>query len=120
MGLELEARQMTTGTDSAEREAYEAALAAAPERKVPFTTVSGRPILPLYVPDDPSEAYDDQIGYPGQFPFTRGVHANLYRGRLWTMRQFAGFGSAADTNQRFKFLLEKGQTGLSTAFDLPT
>src|SRR2546428_1668027 len=92
----------TTGVDS-----YQTALAAAHERKIPFTTVSGRPILPLYVPDEPSENYDESIGYPGQFPFTRGVHANLYRGRLWTMRQFAGFGSAADTNQRFKFLLEK-------------
>src|SRR5262245_41718323 len=110
----------TTSDQTAAREAYDAALAAAPEREVPFTTVSGRPILPLYVPDQPSEAYDENIGYPGQFPFTRGVHANMYRGRPWTMRQFAGFGSAADTNQRFKFLLEKGQTGLSTAFDLPT
>src|SRR5947207_14440401 len=111
---------MSVDTSTTPREAYESALAAAPERKIPFTTVSGRPILPLYVPDEPSEAYDENVGCPGQFPFTRGVHANLYRGRLWTMRQFAGFGSAADTNQRFTFLLEKGQTGLSTAFDLAT
>ncbi len=111
---------MSTHTEQSVHEAWQTALAAASERKVPFTTVSGRPILPLYVPDEPSESFEENIGYPGQFPFTRGVHANLYRGRLWTMRQFAGFGSAADTNQRFKFLLEKGQTGLSTAFDLPT
>ena len=61
-----------------------------------------------------------ELGYPGQFPFTRGVHATMYRSRLWTMRQFAGFGTARQTNERFRFLLEKGQTGLSTAFDLPT
>ena len=63
---------------------------------------------------------DTDLGYPGQYPFTRGVHASMYRGRLWTMRQFAGFGTPRQTNERFKFLLEKGQTGLSTAFDLPT
>ncbi len=85
---------MAIGSAHTEREGYEAALAAAHERPVPFTTVSGRPILPLYVPDEPSEQHDENIGYPGQFPFTRGVHANLYRGRLWTMRQFAGFGTA--------------------------
>ena len=116
-------------TDTIPRGAYESwkqAVAATPERNVPFTTVSGRPIERLYKPADASGAeppWDestDPIGYPGQFPFTRGVHANMYRGRLWTMRQFAGFGTAADTNARFKFLLEKGQTGLSTAFDLPT
>src|SRR5207248_2717739 len=75
----------------------------------------------LYTPDslngfDP----DADLGYPGQYPFARGVHASMYRSRLWTMRQFAGFGTPRDTNQRFKFLLEKGQDGLSTAFDLPT
>ena len=83
--------------------------------------MSGRPIEPLYTPDD-LDGFDDhtEIGYPGQYPFTRGVHASMYRGRLWTMRQFAGFGTPRQTNERFKFLLEKGQTGLSTAFDLPT
>ena len=68
----------------------------------------------------PGDGGEHQVGEPGQFPYTRGIHRDMYRGRLWTMRQFAGFGSAEDTNQRFKFLLEKGQTGLSTAFDLPT
>jgi methylmalonyl-CoA mutase N-terminal domain/subunit len=115
---------MTIETRDKTSEVYQAALAAAPERDVPFTTVSGRPIQPLYLPADLPEAllaeYEEKLGYPGQFPFTRGIHANLYRGRLWTMRQFAGFGTAEETNQRFKFLLEKGQTGLSTAFDLPT
>jgi methylmalonyl-CoA mutase, N-terminal domain len=87
----------------------------------PFTTVSGRPIEPLYTADNLSDQGDAAgLGYPGQYPFTRGVHATMYRGRLWTMRQFAGFGTPRQTNERFKFLLEKGQTGLSTAFDLPT
>ncbi len=96
-------------------------LAASPPRPEPPTTVSGVPIEPLYTPDQLGD-FDPQrdLGYPGQYPFTRGVHASMYRSRLWTMRQFAGFGSARQTNERFKFLLEKGQTGLSTAFDLPT
>ena len=102
------------------RELWQASLAAAAEREVSLTTVSGRPIDPLYLPKELSPEYEAGLGYPGQFPFTRGIHANQYRGRLWTMRQFAGFGTAEETNARFKFLLEKGQTGLSTAFDLPT
>lgn len=86
-----------------------------------FTTVSGRRIRKLYVPEDlPSGHYDKEIGLPGAFPYTRGIHADMYRGKKWTMRQFSGFGSAEETNSRFKFLLEQGQTGLSVAFDLPT
>jgi len=96
------------------------ALAQARERDTSLTTVSGRPVEPLGLPDEITAEYEEKLGYPGQYPFTRGIHANQYRGRLWTMRQFAGFGSAEETNRRFKFLLEKGQTGLSTAFDLPT
>ncbi len=96
-------------------------LANSPAREQPPTTVSGRPIEPLYTQDDLNSFGDGtDLGYPGQYPFTRGVHATMYRGRLWTMRQFAGFGTPRQTNERFKFLLEKGQTGLSTAFDLPT
>ena len=96
-------------------------LANSPAREQPPTTVSGRPIEPLYTSDDLNGFRDEtDLGYPGQYPFTRGVHATMYRGRLWTMRQFAGFGTPQQTNERFKFLLEKGQTGLSTAFDLPT
>ena len=91
---------------------------ASPVREQPATTVSGRPIKPLYTADDLEDAIEP--GSPGEYPFTRGVHASMYRGRLWTMRQFAGFGTPRQTNERFKFLLEKGQTGLSTAFDLPT
>src|ERR687892_16472 len=92
--------------------------AATPERDALFTTVSGEPIEPLYMADDlpqPSE-----IGLPGEYPFTRGVYPSMYRGRLWTMRQFAGFGTAEETNERFHYLLEHGQTGLSTAFDMPS
>src|SRR5205085_1278911 len=84
-------------------------------------TVSGVPIEALYTPDSLNGfANDADLGYPGQYPFTRGVHASMYRSRLWTMRQFAGFGTPRQTNERFRFLLAKGQTGLSTAFDLPT
>src|SRR5690242_10873528 len=112
---------MASMTDTAARERWEKEAAAAPPRDVPPTTVSSVPIEPLYTPDnlngfDP----DADLGYPGQYPFTRGVHASMYRSRLWTMRQFAGFGTPRQTNERFRFLLEKGQTGLSTAFDLPT
>ncbi|REK09863.1 MAG: methylmalonyl-CoA mutase [Planctomycetota bacterium] len=93
----------------------------APPPVQPPTTVSSVPIDPLYTPDNLEDFdYDTELGYPGQFPYTRGVHATMHRGRLWTMRQFAGFGTARQTNERFKFLVAKGQTGLSTAFDLPT
>ena len=81
---------------------------------------SGIPIAPVYRPAHPEAAYAEQLGEPGQFPFTRGVQPNMYRGRFWTMRQYAGFGTAQETNTRFKLLLEAGQTGISTAFDLPT
>jgi methylmalonyl-CoA mutase, N-terminal domain len=91
------------------------------ERQDRFTTVSDEEIAPLYTPADVTDlAYARDLGDPGQFPYTRGIHATMYRGRLWTMRQFAGYGTARETNARFKFLLEQGQTGLSTAFDLPT
>lgn len=86
-----------------------------------FTSLSGEDIDVLYTPEDVKDIdHDKEIGFPGEFPYTRGIHHNLYRGKLWTMRQFAGFGSPEDTNGRFKYLLEHGQTGLSTAFDLPT
>src|SRR5262245_17184547 len=103
------------------RDRYDRALAAAPLRPEPPTTVSGVPIEPLYTPAHLAGFNAERdLGYPGQYPCTRGVHASMYRSRRWTMRQFAGFGTARQTNERFKFLLEKGQTGLSTAFDLPT
>src|SRR3954464_7755009 len=99
-------------------EGWEEAYRATPERDAPFTTLSGEPIRPLYTEADlPAQ---EQIGLPGQFPFTRGVYPSMYRGRLWTMRQFAGFGTSEETNERFRYLLGHGQTGLSTAFDMPS
>jgi methylmalonyl-CoA mutase, N-terminal domain len=89
-------------------------------RPVRFSTVSDMDLDPLYTPDDVTGSYDDALGNPGEFPYTRGVYGSMYRGRLWTMRQFAGFGLAEDTNARFHFLLGQGQDGLSTAFDMPT
>jgi methylmalonyl-CoA mutase N-terminal domain/subunit len=86
-----------------------------------FTSLSGRKLDICYTPEDVKETdYYNELSYPGEFPYTRGIHYNMYRGRLWTMRQFAGFGTPEDTNQRFKYLLTHGQTGLSTAFDMPT
>jgi methylmalonyl-CoA mutase N-terminal domain/subunit len=90
------------------------------ERDAPFSTISGEPIKALYTEEDLPADLDASIGLPGQFPFTRGVYPSMYRGRLWTMRQFAGFGTAEETNRRFHYLLEHGQTGLSTAFDMPS
>ena len=94
------------------------AYGLAPERDATFTTLSAEPVRPLYTERDLPSA--DRIGLPGGFPFTRGVYPSMYRGRLWTMRQFAGFGTAAETNERFRYLLDHGQTGLSTAFDMPS
>ncbi len=114
---------MATESEIRQSEAYQAwreAVERASTREASFTTQSGEPVEPLYLPPEIDERYEAQLGYPGQYPFTRGVYANMYRGRLWTTRQFAGFGKPADTNARFKFLLARGQTGLSTAFDLPT
>jgi methylmalonyl-CoA mutase, N-terminal domain len=102
------------------RRLWEEALQGAPLREADFTTLSGVPLKPAYGPDDVDLDYARDLGWPGQYPFTRGVHPTMYRGRLWTMRQFAGFGTAAQTNERFKFLLDHGQTGLSVAFDFPT
>ena len=90
------------------------------ERDFDFDTLSGKSQKTCYFPANPSNNYLQKIGFPGQFPFTRGVHSNLYRGKLWTMRQFAGFGTPKETNKRFKQLLKKGQTGLSVAYDMPT
>ncbi len=96
-------------------------LEKSPERAAKFTTISGYPIRRLYTPADLADwDADRDLGLPGAPPYTRGIHATMYRGRLWTMRQFAGFGTAEDTNQRFRYLLSQGQTGLSVAFDLPT
>ena len=104
-----------------ERETLAKTLARFPERLSEFTTVSGMPIERLYTPVDVEGLdYVKDLGFPGEFPFTRGVYPTVYRGRLWTMRQYAGFGTAEESNQRYKYLIEQGQTGLSVAFDLPT
>ncbi|MCK5766886.1 MAG: methylmalonyl-CoA mutase, partial [Candidatus Atribacteria bacterium] len=92
-----------------------------PERKELFVTGSGKEIERLYCPENiPELDYDKDLNFPGQYPYTRGVQPTMYRGRFWTMRQYAGFGTAEESNQRYKYLLEQGQTGLSVAFDLPT
>ncbi|MGE5282234.1 MAG: methylmalonyl-CoA mutase [Chloroflexota bacterium] len=90
------------------------------EREAEFTTMSGQPIAPLYGPEQAPADPEETIGAPGEYPFTRGPYESMYRGRLWTMRQFAGFGTVEETNERFHYLLDHGQTGLSTAFDMPT
>ena len=95
-------------------------LEKAPERKKEFRTSSGFVIDRVYTPEDVNPDYEGMLGYPGVYPFTRGVYPTMYRGRLWTMRQYAGFGTAEETNARYRYLLEQGQTGLSVAFDLPT
>ncbi|MFT4885156.1 MAG: methylmalonyl-CoA mutase N-terminal domain/subunit, partial [Natronomonas sp.] len=92
------------------------------ERKAEFTTdTGGQTVDPLYTPADVADLdYDEDTGFPGEEPYTRGVYSTMYRGRLWTMRQYAGMGTASETNERFNYLMDEGQTGLSMAFDLPT
>src|SRR3954451_7938729 len=99
---------------------WERAYAATPERRAAFTTLSGEPVAPLYTEEDLPADPAASIGLPGAYPFTRGVYPSMYRGRLWTVRQFAGFGTAGETKERFRYLLDHGQTGLSTAFDMPS
>jgi methylmalonyl-CoA mutase N-terminal domain/subunit len=108
----------TSSIDATGFDAWAEAYAAGPERAARFETLSGDPVRPLYTDDDRPSA--ERIGLPGQYPFTRGVYPSMYRGRLWTMRQFAGYGTAVEANARFRYLLDHGQTGLSTAFDMPT
>ena len=103
-----------------EKDVLEPSLEKMPERKARFTSLSGIEREPTYLPDPGAENYQEQLGFPGQYPFTRGVQPTMYRGRLWTMRQYAGYATAEATNARFKYLLDQGQTGLSVAFDLPT
>jgi methylmalonyl-CoA mutase N-terminal domain/subunit len=106
-----------------EAEVLKPYLARSPERKVEFSSDSGVPFSRLSTPVEQEERgwkYEERLGFPGEYPFTRGVHPTMYRGRPWTIRQYAGFGSAEDTNRRYKYLLQEGQTGLSVAFDLPT
>lgn len=100
---------------------WEEKFQSSPRRGGEYSTVSNLPINPLYTPADvPDVDYESDLGYPGEYPYTRGVQSTMYRGRLWTMRQFAGFGTAVESNKRYKYLLSQGQTGLSVAFDMPT
>jgi methylmalonyl-CoA mutase N-terminal domain/subunit len=110
-------REIEGGAEEWKRELYD----STPERDTELSsTISGLPNEPLYTPENVEIDYEATLGYPGVYPFTRGVYPSMYRGKLWTMRQFAGFGTAEDTNKRFRYLLEHGQTGLSTAFDMPS
>ena len=102
------------------KEKWEKDIQSSSDRDYSFDTLSGEPVDPLYYPVNPHEDYIEKLGFPGQFPFTRGVHANMYRGKLWTKRQFSGFGTPEETNARYHSLLGKGQTGLSVAYDMPT
>jgi len=116
-----EGNKMSSEKYNKAKESYINKLSKSDETGMKFSTVSGEPIKPLYTQDDIGDANQlEEIGFPGEYPYTRGIHTNGYRGKNWTMRQFAGFGTPEDTNQRFKYLLEHGQTGLSVAFDLPT
>ncbi|HQR29926.1 MAG TPA: methylmalonyl-CoA mutase family protein, partial [Anaeromyxobacteraceae bacterium] len=99
---------------------YARAVAKAPERKKAFRTTSGGTLQPVYTGADVAPGLDGRLGFPGEYPFTRGVQPTMYRGRFWTMRQYAGFGTAEESNKRYRYLLQSGQTGLSVAFDLPT
>ncbi|MGA7063719.1 MAG: methylmalonyl-CoA mutase family protein [Candidatus Acidiferrales bacterium] len=114
-------RHVSAGEKAWEEKTLRPTLQKSPERDADFTTVSSYPIRRLYTPADlPDWNPETDLGYPGTPPYTRGIHSTMYRGKLWTMRQFAGFGTAEDTNARFRYLLSQGQTGLSVAFDLPT
>ncbi len=116
-----QARKVHEEKERWEETTVQQALSRFPERYEKFTTISGKPVERLYTPDNVVDLdYFRDLGFPGEFPFTRGPYPTMYRGRLWTMRMFAGFGTAEETNQRFKYLLAEGETGLSIAFDLPT
>src|SRR5438445_9433058 len=117
MATTKDPRANLPATDAWRSEVYDATTEREGEL---FSTISGMENEPLYTPDNAKVDYEHDLGYPGVYPFTRGVYPSMYRGRLWTMRQFAGFGTAEETNERFRYLLEHGQTGLSTAFDMPT
>ena len=121
MSDEKELEKVKAAREEWEQGLLRKSLSRAPERKQEFTSISGMPVERLYTPLDTADLdYDEDLGFPGLYPFTRGVQPTMYRGRFWTMRQYAGFGSARESNARYRYLLEQGQTGLSVAFDLPT
>src|SRR5574341_757348 len=121
MDRDEQLEHLNDSLDAWQLETLQPTLKRAPERKREFHTSSDIEVKRLYTPLDFSDNhYSDRLGFPGSYPYTRGVQPTMYRGRLWTMRQYAGFGTAEETNRRFRYLLEQGQTGLSVAFDLPT
>ena len=114
---------MTTPNESQQRwetQTLSPTLRKAPERRTVFESASGIPLERLYLPAEIAPEYVEKLGFPGEYPFTRGIQPTMYRGRFWTMRQYAGYATAEESNKRYKFLLGQGQTGLSVAFDLPT
>ncbi|MDB2294302.1 methylmalonyl-CoA mutase family protein, partial [Halorubrum ezzemoulense] len=116
-----ELSQIREAKASWEAETLDPTLDRHGERSERFATVSNREVDRLYTPDDVADLdYEEDLGFPGEPPYTRGVYPTMYRGRTWTMRQFAGFGTAEETNERFHYLIDEGQTGLSTAFDMPS
>jgi methylmalonyl-CoA mutase, N-terminal domain len=118
--MELKSKVQTAFEDW-EKNQYQASVSKKPERQKKFTTISFTPVKPLYQPNDfGSERYLERIGFPGKYPFTRGIQPTMYRGKLWTMRQYAGFATAKESNERYRYLLSQGTSGLSVAFDLPT
>jgi methylmalonyl-CoA mutase, N-terminal domain len=119
-GERIHAGGATVDRVESARQRWEEAYSMSPERDAEFSTMSGIPVRALYTPEDVEGDYEEKLGYPGEYPYTRGVYPNMYRGRLWTVRQFAGYGDAEETNRRFKYLIEHGQNGLSVAFDMPT
>src|SRR5262245_42636909 len=115
-----EARDIAEARETWGKEVLEPAISKHPERKEAFKSTSGYPIERLYTPEHTANLdYLRDLGFPGEYPYTRGVQPTMYRGRLWTMRQYAGFGTAEESNKRYRYLLSQGTTGLSVAFDLP-
>ncbi len=121
MSEEKSLEKVKAGKEKWDQGSVQKTLSKAPERRKTFTSISNIPVERLYTPWDVANLdYGNDLGFPGEYPFTRGVQPTMYRGRFWTMRQYAGFGSAAESNERYRYLLQQGQTGLSVAFDLPT
>lgn len=118
--MENRKEKLETGFRNWEENKVNKSLAKFPERKNQFTFDTGEEVKRLYTPLDVNVDYDNDLGYPGQYPFTRGVQPTMYRGKLWTMRMYAGFATAEESNQRYKYLIDQGSMGLSVAFDLPT
>lgn len=121
MNNELKKNSINRSYDEWKEKIYKKFIEKYPERANEFTTVSFTPVNPLYVPDENNfNRFNEKTGYPGAYPYTRGIQPTMYRGKLWTMRQYAGYGTAKESNKRYRYLLEQGQSGLSVAFDLPT